>query len=381
MDRLPGTAKARGEWMSRSDLPINGTGAAPAGMPRTLFGYEVLQHIGTGAGSELYAVSEAGTRQVYALKHVVRKNDKAIRFIEQLENELAVGSKISHPVIRRVYGLKESRTLLRKVTEAALVMELFDGLPLEMSLPDELPALVNCFIKVANGLEAMHHAGYVHCDLKPNNILLDTRGNVKVIDLGQACATGTAKARIQGTPDYIAPEQVKCKPVSNRTDMFNLGATMYWALTGRKLPTLFTLRRGDNSFLVDNAFDSPRMINPGVPEALSNLVMECARTDERKRPADMGDVRRRLELSHHLLTRPLGSAPASIDLDDEIDEPEPSDDGPQAVKDDSAAGHADDLLHRAKLNDDGSADLPKRKEPNVIRSIGPLPGHTRPATR
>jgi serine/threonine protein kinase len=63
---------------------------------------------------------------------------------------------------------------------------------------------------------------------------------VKVIDLGQACAIGTAKSRIQGTPDYIAPEQVKCAAVTPQTDIYNLGATLYWALTGTHIPTLYT---------------------------------------------------------------------------------------------------------------------------------------------
>src|SRR5205809_142124 len=82
----------------------------------------------------------------------------------------------------------------------------------------------------SSGLEALHHMGYIHCDLKPNNILVDPGGQVKVIDLGQACKVGTAKSRIQGTPDFIAPEQVKCEAVTARTDVFNLGATMYWTL-------------------------------------------------------------------------------------------------------------------------------------------------------
>jgi len=58
-------------------------------------------------------------------------------------------------------------------------------------------------------LGALHNAGWVHCDLKPNNILRDNKGQVKVIDLGQAAKNGTVKKRIQGTPDYMAPEQVK----------------------------------------------------------------------------------------------------------------------------------------------------------------------------
>ena len=134
---------------------------------------------------------------------------------------------------------------------------------------------------------------------------------MKVIDFGQACKVGTVKERIQGTPDYISPEQVRCEPCTARTDMFNFGATMYWGLTGQKIPTLFTIKRGENSFLVDSKIPAPHEINPKVPEPLSHLVMDCCRTVAAKRPADIGEVARRLEIMHHGLTRHPTPAPVS----------------------------------------------------------------------
>src|SRR5262245_34974234 len=267
--------------------------------PRSIFEFEVIDLIGEGAGSLIYAVSDPGSRQIYALKHVIRKSDKDARFIEQLQNEYSVGSQVHHANLRRVIGIRENRTLLRKVTEAALVMELFDGIPLETHLPPSLASVVQTFIETAKALEAMHRAGFVHCDLKPNNILLSTSGQVKVIDLGQACPAGTAKKRIQGTPDYIAPEQVKCLPVSIRTDVFNFGATFYWTLCNRKLPTLFTLKKGDNSILSDELMAAPHTINSRIPQPLSNFVMECVRTNPAKRPGDMTEVVHRLEIIRH----------------------------------------------------------------------------------
>jgi serine/threonine protein kinase len=282
--------------------------------PRTLFGYDVLDRIGEGAGSTIYSVVDPVTRQVFALKHVVRKADKDIRFVEQLENEFAVGKRMAHPTLRKVVDFKVNRTLLRKVVDAALVMELFDGKPLETDLPRDLIAILDCFIGTATALSVLHEGGFVHCDLKPNNILLGRGGNIKVIDLGQACPVGTVKTRIQGTPDFISPEQVKCQPVSRATDVFNFGATLYWALTGRKVPTLFTLKKGENSFLVDAQIPAPHELNPTIPEPLSLFVMECVRTVATKRPADMAEVLRRLEVLRHAVARDRGVKPAKIRL-------------------------------------------------------------------
>jgi serine/threonine-protein kinase len=132
---------------------------------------------------------------------------------------------------------------------------------------------------------------------------VSAQGVVKVIDLGQACPVGTVKKRIQGTPDYISPEQVKLAPVTVRTDIFNFGATMYWALSGQKLPTLFTIQKAKNAFLVDQFVSKPHELNPQVPENLSNFVMECVRTNPAKRPDDMSQVISRLEIMQHVLNR------------------------------------------------------------------------------
>ena len=278
-------------------------GGTAGGLPRDVMGYEVIDFVGEGAGSLLYAVSHPQTKQIYALKHVQPKTDRDQRFVEQLENEYEVGRLVRHPGLRRSIEMKVNRTFFRKVTEAVLVLELFDGQPLDRQLPKRVAGIISIFIQTAEALDALHGLGFVHCDLKPNNILVSNEGDVKVIDLGQACPKGKAKSRIQGTPDYIAPEQVKCEAVSVATDIYNFGATLYWALCGKNLPTLFTLKRSENSFLLDQKLPTPRDLNPVVPEALSNLVMECVRTNPAKRPQGMRDVILRLEIIQHVLKK------------------------------------------------------------------------------
>lgn len=300
--------------------------APPAGkMPKRLFDYEVLDLIGRGAGSTIYCVSHPATKQLYALKHVVRKREKDERFIEQLQAEFEVGSKVNSPHLRRSVDFQVTHTgLLRRTpVEAMLVLELFDGASLEQHTPRDLAQIVNAFAQTAQGLHALHQLGYVHCDLKPNNILRDpATGAVKVIDLGQAAKAGTAKQRVQGTPDFMAPEQVKLQPVTVKTDVYNFGATLYFCLAGKRLPTLFTIKRGDNSFLVDQQIPSPRDLNPLIPEQLSNLVMECVRTNPAKRPGDMADLARKLEVIEFVLEQDRNPRPATAadDLPPDVDD-------------------------------------------------------------
>jgi serine/threonine-protein kinase len=266
--------------------------------------------LGEGARSVIYAVSDPKTRQVFALKHVIRAEPKDIRFVEQVETEYEISRQFTHPNLRRTFELKIIKTMLVKVSEAFLLMELVDGKPLDVRPPTGMMDILDTFIQAAQGLKAMHQLGYAHCDIKPNNILRNDKGQVKIIDFGQGCKLGAVKERIQGTPDYIAPEQVNRKPINQQTDVFNLGATLYWNLTGKHIPTLYTVnKKGENSFLLDTRIDTPMDLNSKVPQAVSNLVMDCIATRREKRPEDMDAVITRLELGRHVLQKQQQNTP------------------------------------------------------------------------
>src|SRR5689334_18609227 len=100
-------------------------------MPRKIFDYEIIDCIGQGAGSLIYVVSHEQTQQLYALKHVLKRDEKDGRFIDQLENEYEICRQFTHPALRRAIAMQDDRTMFRKPNQAALVMELFDGESLE----------------------------------------------------------------------------------------------------------------------------------------------------------------------------------------------------------------------------------------------------------
>lgn len=260
-------------------------------------GYTILRRLGTGARSTIYLATDGIDNTQIALKRVIYEKPEDSRIFEQVEAEFKVAQQINHPYVRKCYDLKKRRSMF-KVREVLLAMEYFDGKSLEEGTTLSLGDVLLVFRMVASGLNAMHQHGYVHCDIKPNNILINKSGSIKIIDLGQSCKIGTTKTRIQGTPDYIAPEQVNRKPLGPKTDIFNLGATMYWALTGRHAPTLIP-KVNKYGIPVTEPRRAPHELKKQLPIAISKLVMDCIENDPVNRPANMALVISRLDSMVH----------------------------------------------------------------------------------
>ena len=290
---------------------------------KAIAGYRVLQKIGVGAASELYAVQDPKTKQVWALKHVVKRSEKDERFLEQVMQEYAVGSKLKHPNVRGMHRLVKHRRVF-KVNAISLLMELVDATPLDQRLPRTDTQAVGIFKKVAEGLAHMHGRGFVHADIKPSNVLVTDEDEVKIIDLGQGCPIGTVKKRIQGTPGYMAPEQAHRQTITPKTDIYNLGATMYWVLVREVIPTALPPKDDANS-LYSGALDSamveepvpPHIKNPQIHPLLSKQIMDCVQLDPENRPESMEYVITRLELIQELLQNNGQAARPQIQGDEE----------------------------------------------------------------
>lgn len=268
-------------------------------------GYEVISRIGRGAGAVISLARDGANARLVAIKHIVRRTPDDDRFITQAENEYEVTRNLSHPYLRQCYELVRVRKWLR-TRELVLVMEYVDGERLEDECPQDLPTIIDVFMKIAEGLHAVHLHGYAHADIKPNNVLLTRDGGLKLIDFGQSCPLGYVKDRVQGTPDYIAPEQVHRQAIDQRTDVYNLGATMYWVVTGKWFRTLITVAPpGATRIALESqrGNDPPHELNPKIPLPLSKLILECCATVREDRPRDMREVLSRLETIRHLLGR------------------------------------------------------------------------------
>lgn len=256
--------------------------------------FRVVKPIGTGAGSRVFQISDTKKGGYYALKVVPRNDPDDQIYIDQALQEAAVGPKLNHPSLMKIYDHRVKRAWL-KVAKVELLMEFVDGKALdELEMP-ERPKLVQIFSHVASAMTHMHRRGVYHGDLKPSNIMLAKAGAVKVIDFGTAWIKGQDKQRVQGTPQYMAPEQAKDKVVNEKTDIFNFGATMYRMFTGHYangsgIP-------GDDAAALGHRgkLRPPMKLNPDIPGTLNEAIMACLQPNPDARPAGMFEVEHQLK--------------------------------------------------------------------------------------
>lgn len=254
---------------------------------QALFGYSIVRLLGRGSGSRVYLGLDPTTGQHRAIKHVLRTRRAGVAPFQQLRDELAAGRQIHHPAVRRCFDLRLRRAFfIGKVEQAVLLMDYFDGYPLNRVRFRKLPRLLDCFIHLAEAIRAVHQAGLVHGDLRPQNILINDADELRLIDLGQACAIGTIRPAVSHPPEFIAPEHAKGGPMILQTDVFNFGATLYSSLARSQSRKHF-----NNGLLTaDGQLPRPTTLGPDVPEALSELITRCTQPATAQRPQDLAEV-------------------------------------------------------------------------------------------
>ncbi len=265
--------------------------------------YKVVRTLGTGAGSTILLVIDQKSGRRFALKVVRRQTDDDDVYVGQAQHEFEIAGLLRHPSILQIYDCRLKRKLFRTVG-VELLMEFVDGRVLDELREPELPQLVLIFSRVASALGHMHGRGVAHGDLKPGNVMLSKGGEVKVLDFGTAWLKGQDKARVQGTPQYMAPEQARDRLVDERTDLYNFGATMYRLVTGRYANLALPIGALNGLAAKLEKVAPPSQIVPTLPARLSDTIMACLRSSRDRRPTDMGEVKGQLDA----VARSLGVA-------------------------------------------------------------------------
>lgn len=267
--------------------------------------YRILGIVGTGQGSTLYKAESIQTGDLYTIKHVKVHKPEDNRLIDQMKAEHECGSSLDHPVLRKTFELRYVRRRLR-IKSAMLFMEYVDGQTL-WSLRGQctLSEILEVLEQAADGLDAMHRGGYVHADIKPGNILIQSGRRAKLIDYGQSAAINQAKPRVQGTPDYMAPEQATRQVLDARTDVFGLGATLFRVLTGKAIATEMN-RNVDMTSLgrVGMRVDSEGAPSlEDQPPVIAKLINDSIASDRDQRPASMKEFAQRCKTARMVLAK------------------------------------------------------------------------------
>jgi serine/threonine-protein kinase len=250
--------------------------------------YRVVNTLGTGAGSTILLIADktAGGKR-YALKTVRKQEPEDEIYVQQALTEFEASKKLNHPAIAKVFDCRMRKAWF-KVRGVDLLLEYVEGKTLDEIEAPELGQMVLIFCQIASALTHMHRRGVFHGDLKPANIMLTKNGQVKLIDFGTAWVRGQEKNRVQGTANFIAPEQAHDKVVNEKTDIYNLGATMYRMITGR------FAQQGIPKIGEERKLVAPLKINPRIPQSLNDLIVTCLSIDPSRRPAGMFEIRDQL---------------------------------------------------------------------------------------
>ncbi len=270
--------------------------------------FQVLGTLGTGAHSTILHVRRSADSRNYALKVVPIQGAEDQKFLEQAQHEFRVAGMLDHENLIKVYALEQVRDWLFRVRKVHLLIEFVNGKTLDTCPRIPLPKLVQVFKCVADGLVHMHRRKVYHADLKPNNIMVSRAGDVKIIDYGLAWVQGEGKNRVQGTPEYMAPEQVKHRVANERTDIYNLGATMYRMVTCQLPPRAASAEEGGlplNAKAFKGLLKPVRELVPGAPLALCEIIHKCLEYNPASRPERVSEVQGALDrLADELVRSP-----------------------------------------------------------------------------
>lgn len=274
--------------------------ANAAGKKLLLGSYLILDKLGSGGMGVVYKAQHRIMKRPVALKVLSTAKMKNKAAVLRFQREVEAVSRLNHPNIVTAYDADQDRGM------HYLVMEYVEGFDLSFLVdrrgPMPLPLAVDWTLQVARGLEYAHSQGVVHRDIKPGNLLLNSAGVIKILDMGLArlyeplagheTSSGglTRMGEIIGTLDFMSPEQAEdTRMADERSDIYSLGCTLYYLLTAENLYPVDTIVR---KLLAHRSDPIPalRSKRPAVPELLDQLFVQMVAKKPQDRPANMTEV-------------------------------------------------------------------------------------------
>ena len=264
-------------------------------LPATVIGgrYRIINLIGRGGMGEVYRATDMTLGQSVALKFLPAKAASNPAQLERFHGEVRVARQVSHPNVCRVYDIGETQGL------PFISMEYVDGedLSVLLSRVGRLSAdkAADVSRKICLGLAAAHSKGVIHRDLKPQNIMMNRRGDIVIMDFGLSAIAEqiTGPEARNGTPIYMSPEQLRGSTVDARSDIFSLGLVLYELFTGRRPYDARSVP--DLMDRVESAqFASISSIVSEVDPDVDEVIRRCLDPDPQNRPSSalavLGDL-------------------------------------------------------------------------------------------
>lgn len=257
----------------------------------TLGHYQLRRLVGTGGMAVVYEALDTTRQQLVALKllldDVARDSAMRRRF---LEREVPIALQLDHPQIIAVTAAGDLHGYLYLAMELIAGGSLHDWLEQYPIATRPLAAGIDLMRQAAEGLAYAHDRGVIHRDVKPLNLLIDTANAspiLKVCDFGLATildsSLRTTRIVLEGSFDYMAPEQIQGLPVDMRVDTYALGAILYEVTTG-VTPFQIATRASAAYKILHTAPRSPRELNPAISPALECLILRCLSKEPQRRP-------------------------------------------------------------------------------------------------
>ncbi len=258
--------------------------------------YKLLGHIGTGGMSSVYLAEHTKMHDRRAVKVLPRRRVDDATYLARFQLEAKAIASLNHPNIVRAFDIDNDGDL------HYIVMEYVDGDDLQAMVrrdgPMEVRRAAGFMRQAADGLLHSHGRGLIHRDVKPANLLVDSKGRIKILDLGLALftvqddesLTVANNENVLGTADYLAPEQaLNSHKVDHRVDIYGLGCTLYFLLTGHPPFPDGTLAQRIAKHQTEMP-SSIRKERPEVPGELEGICVKMMQKDARYRYQSMSDV-------------------------------------------------------------------------------------------
>jgi serine/threonine-protein kinase len=278
---------------------------------KTVGRFVVKGKLGSGGMGEVYRAEDPVLKRAVAIKRVAPQLASDAQYRRRFLREAERASRLSNPHVAQIFDVLEEGSGI------FLVMEFIEGETLRARLakPIRQGDFVKVALQCAQALVAAHEKNIIHCDLKPENIMLTAAGEVKILDFGVAREVSlpskdsttltfdTSAGALRGTPAYMAPEILLEQPEDTRVDIFSLGAVFYEALTGIHPFKASTFMATCDRILHESP-SPPNQVNPEVSEELGRVIMRMLAKNPGDRFANAQQLLEALTKAAEAITHP-----------------------------------------------------------------------------